>query len=105
MARSAGLLLAASVALPLAAAAEDARFALGREVFLERAEPRCPVCHTLAEAGASGEIGPNLDALAPDAERVRLAVTEGVGPMRPYTGLSEEEVDALAHYVATAAGG
>ena len=103
-----GLLWAAAIglaALPSAGAAEDERLALGRDVFLERAEPRCPICHTLAEAGASGEIGPNLDVLAPDPERVRLAVTQGIGPMRPYEGLSEEEVDALAHYVATAAGG
>lgn len=90
---------------PAAVRGEDERLALGREVFLERAEPACPLCHTLAEAGAAGEIGPSLDSLAPTPEQVRLAVTHGVGPMRPYADLSKEEIEALAHYVASVARG
>jgi cytochrome c6 len=83
----------------------DEKFELGREVFLERAEPACGLCHTLADAGTDGGIGPILDDLKPTADQVRLAVTLGVGPMRPYSDLSEEEVEALAHYVSTASGG
>lgn len=100
-----GLVVSALAGVAGAAEDDEARFALGREVFLERAEPGCPLCHTLEEAGAEGEIGPNLDALAPEPGQVKTAVTLGIGPMKPYEALSEEEIDALAHYVATAAGG
>lgn len=83
----------------------DERLELGREVFLERAAPACGICHTLADAGTEGAIGPILDDLKPTMDQVRLAVTLGVGPMQPYTALSEEEIDALAYYVATVTGG
>ena len=100
---TAGILL-----VPNHASAEpDAeKLALGKEVFLERAQPACGLCHTLADAGSEGSIGPILDDLKPDAERVRQAVTNGIGPMRPYTDhLNEQEVDALSYYVATVTGG
>jgi len=92
---------------PLAVAAEpdEEKIALGKEVFLERAKPACGLCHTLADAGTEGSVGPVLDDLKPDAERVRQAVVNGVGPMRPYKDLSEEEVDALAVYIAAVTGG
>lgn len=92
--------------LPAAAETDGEKLALGKTVFLERAEPACGLCHTLADAGAEGSIGPILDDLKPDADRVRQAVTNGIGPMQPYTDhLTEEEVDALAFYVATVTGG
>lgn len=100
------ILIAALPAAFLAAgaAADDAaRFDLGRTVFLERAQPACGVCHTLADAGVSGEIGPILDTLKPSYDRVHKAITEGVGPMVPYEDLSAEELDALAWYVSEAA--
>jgi cytochrome c6 len=100
---AASLLL--SFALAPAAAGEDGRFGLGRAVFLEKAEPQCALCHSLAEAGADGAVGPDLDMLRPDYDTVMRAVTQGVGPMRPYVDLDEAELDALAHYVATASGG
>ncbi|NNU81477.1 cytochrome c [Halovulum dunhuangense] len=100
--RAAGLAMAATLfALPALA---DEKFALGRTVFLERAEPACGICHTLADAGTSGEIGPTFASLRPSYDVVYRAITEGIGPMLPYTDhLSEEELDALAHYVSTAA--
>jgi mono/diheme cytochrome c family protein len=97
--------VAQAATLSPVAAQDDPRFALGRTVFLERAEPGCPICHTLAEAGTSGAVGPNLDTLKPDYGRVRMAVENGVGPMVPQEALSAEEVDALAYYVAAATGG
>lgn len=76
---------------------------LGRAIFLERAEPPCALCHTLKDAGATGEIGPDLDELKPDQERVSNAVKNGVGNMPPFENvLSEAEIAAVAHYVATA---
>jgi cytochrome c6 len=83
---------------------EDERMALGREVFTEIAVPQCGLCHILADAETDGEIGPILDQLKPDEARVHKAVTEGIGPMRPYVDLTEEQIDALSFYVATATG-
>ncbi len=78
---------------------------LGREVFLELAQPSCSICHTLAEAEASGTIAPNLDRLQPTMEQVADAVTSGPGIMPEYGDLlSAEEIEAVAHYVATVAG-
>ena len=81
--------------------------AAGREVFVNLAEPQCAVCHTLADAGSAGEIGPDLDTLADlDAARVHAAVTQGVGVMPAYEGvLTPEQIDAVAAYVATVSEG
>jgi cytochrome c6 len=98
------LLLAGALA-PLAASAQDAADAeLGKRVFTAEAEPPCGLCHALADAGAAGRIGPSLDQLKPTEERVRAAVSDGVGAMPAYETLSEEEVAAVARYVATATG-
>lgn len=76
---------------------------LGKLVFLGKAEPPCALCHTLKAAGSTGEIGPNLDDLKPDEERVSNAVKNGVGTMPPYDEiLSEAEIAAVASYVAEA---
>ncbi|SFM62814.1 SorU family sulfite dehydrogenase c-type cytochrome subunit [Marinobacter zhejiangensis] len=84
----------------------DERLDEGRKVFTEAAQPSCTVCHTLADAGSTGIIGPNLDELAPDEERVRQAVTTGVGIMPAFAEtLSEEQISAVAHYVATVTAG
>jgi cytochrome c6 len=95
------LVITFSSALP-ALADDTERLDLGREVFLERAVPACGICHTLADAGTDGEIGPTFASLRPSYDVVYKAITEGIGPMEPYTDhLSEEELDALAHYVST----
>lgn len=97
--------LAAFVALaPVTSSAEEDKLALGKEIFLERGEPQCALCHTLADAEAVGEVGPNLDELKPDADRVKTAVTNGIGPMPANEILSLEEIDAVALYVSTVAG-
>lgn len=76
---------------------------LGKKIFLEKAEPPCATCHTLKDAGATGEIGPDLDDLKPDQDMVRNAVTNGVGNMPPFKEvLSEAEIAAVARYVAGA---
>ncbi|HEY3069063.1 MAG TPA: cytochrome c [Gaiellaceae bacterium] len=35
--------------------------AAGKQIFTTTAQPACETCHTLAEAGATGTVGPNLD--------------------------------------------
>ena len=79
-----------------AAAEED-----GRKLFTS-VTPACALCHTLADAGATGAIGPSLDELKPDRERVVKALRTGIGQMPAFTHLTEEQVQALARYVESA---
>jgi mono/diheme cytochrome c family protein len=65
----------------------------------------CTSCHTLADAGAKGNIGPNLDEAKPPKELVVDRVTHGKGVMPPFDGsLSPEQIDAVATYVSSVAG-
>jgi cytochrome c6 len=78
--------------------------AAGREVFL--GESGCGTCHTLADAGTSGTIGPNLDESQPPPELVVERVTNGQGAMPSFAdSLSEQQIQDVAAYVSTAAGG
>ena len=80
----------------------DSIFDLGKTIFLEQGN--CATCHTLADAKANGEIGPNLNQIKPDIGRVINAVTNGIGVMPAYVGnLSEKEIEAVAHYVSVSA--
>ncbi len=95
--------LLACLATP--AVADPAKLELGKRVFTELAEPRCGACHTLADAGTKGELGPVLDTLKPSASRVATAVTNGIGVMPAFEDLTEEQVAAVALYVQTVTGG
>jgi sulfite dehydrogenase len=88
-----------------AAAAASGGNEAGKQLFVKEAMPPCAICHVLADAGASGAVGPSLDELKPDVPRVVKAVKGGFGAMPPYPQLSEEQVQALARYVAHASGG
>ena len=73
---------------------------LGKRLFVETASPPCGVCHSLEAAGAKGVIGPDLDALKPDARRIRTAVAQGVGAMPAYAEqLTDQEVTALVEFI------
>jgi uncharacterized membrane protein len=85
-----------------AAPATAADVAVGKQVFLTAG---CAGCHTLADAGATGTVGPSLDAAHPSAGLVADRVTNGLGVMPSFAGkLSAEQIDAVAAYVAGAAG-
>ena len=76
----------------------------GKEVFLGASG--CGSCHTLADAGTSGTIGPNLDESQPSFELAVDRVTNGQGVMPPFAdSLSEQEIRDVATYVSTSAGG
>ena len=93
---------AASGAAKPGAASQSAP-AAGADVF---ASAGCGGCHTLAAAGATGSVGPDLDALAPDASTVESVVRTGAGSMPAFDGrLSDGEIEAVAQYVADSAGG
>jgi cytochrome c6 len=77
----------------------------GRQLFNVVSQPPCSVCHTMAAAGAAGEIGPNLDELKPSVERISRAVRQGVGVMPGYREtLSDAQIEALVRYVARSIG-
>nr|WP_220476956.1 cytochrome c [Massilia cavernae] len=86
------------------AAFAQANVGAGKTLFNQTATPACAVCHTLKDAGAAGEIGPNLDELKPDASRVEKAIRNGIGQMPAYTKLSDEQVELLSQYVARVTG-
>ncbi|GIX24450.1 MAG: cytochrome c [Caldimonas sp.] len=103
--RAAAVALASTLGLAAAQANEAERLALGKQLFLRGATPACAVCHTLADAGAQGAVGPSLDELRPDAQRVAKAVRNGIGVMPSYEQtLSPTQIEALALYVAHATG-
>jgi mono/diheme cytochrome c family protein len=76
--------------------------AAGKQIFTSN----CGSCHTLADAGTSGTIGPNLDESMPAFELAVDRVTNGQGAMPSFSGqLSEQQINDVAAYVSTAAGG
>ena len=76
----------------------DEIFQKGKEIFLEQGT--CASCHTLSDAGSQANIGPNLDEIRPDLNRIIMAVKNGIGVMPAFDGmLSEEEINAVSHYV------
>ena len=78
----------------------DTIFEMGKDVFLNKAV--CSTCHTLADAGSSSNIGPNLNEIRPNKMRVINTVNNGIGVMPSYEGeLTSEEIEAVAHYVST----
>ncbi|WP_372791901.1 cytochrome c oxidase subunit II, partial [Paraconexibacter sp.] len=75
----------------------------------------CGSCHTLADAGTSGQTGPDLDEVlaGQDAESIKTSIVDpnaeitagfGEGLMPPNYGdtLTPAEIDALVDYLATA---
>jgi len=65
----------------------------------------CTGCHTLADAGATGTVGPNLDEAKPDYALVVTRVTNGQGAMPSFKGqLSDQQIQDVAAYVSSVAG-
>ena len=65
----------------------------------------CSSCHTLAAAGASGQVGPNLDQLRPGPDLVTRQVNSGGGAMPSFKGkLTDAQIKQIADYVSSNAG-
>jgi mono/diheme cytochrome c family protein len=65
----------------------------------------CGGCHTLAAAGSTGTVGPNLDQLKPSTAVVAHQVMVGGGAMPAFQGkLSPAQIQAVAKYVSSSAG-
>jgi cytochrome c551 len=79
----------------------EAAAANGKQIFTDN----CAACHTLKDANASGQVGPNLDDAKPDEATTEKQVTNGGGAMPPFKGtLSDDEIKAISQYVASVAG-
>jgi mono/diheme cytochrome c family protein len=73
----------------------------GKTIFTSN----CASCHTLSDAKATGNIGPNLDQLKPGLARVQKQVIHGGGAMPAFKGkLSDKQIKAVAKYVSSVAG-
>jgi cytochrome c2 len=88
----------------------------GKKLFTER----CAACHTLADAGSTSKVGPNLDGAFASAraqgfkevtirqvvaDQIRFAGNYGAtGPTMPKNLVTGERVDDVASYVASVAG-
>jgi cytochrome c6 len=74
----------------------------GKAVFTAN----CGACHTLADAGTTGAVGPNLDEANPSTELVVTNVTNGKGAMPPFgESLDAQQIADVAAYVTQATGG
>lgn len=99
------LLALVVVAAPAMADADPAQLEEGKLLFQSAAAPACAICHTMQDAGATGGIGPDLDELKPDLDRVKKALEEGMGAMPSFADtLTEAQRDAVAAYVVHASG-
>jgi mono/diheme cytochrome c family protein len=69
----------------------------GKAVF---SSAGCSGCHTLKAAGASGNVGPNLDKVKPTFDRVVHQVEVGGGAMPPFKGqLSDKQIQDVAAFI------
>jgi mono/diheme cytochrome c family protein len=74
----------------------------GKTIFTQT----CASCHTLADAGTTGTVGPNLDQSRPSKDLAVDRVTNGRGAMPAFRGsLDPAQIEAVADYVSSAAGG
>jgi mono/diheme cytochrome c family protein len=92
--------------------------AAGKEIFTTTAQPPCASCHTLAEANASGTVGPDLDQVLkgkdeafihesivnPDAE-IASGFTAGVMPATYGEQLDDQQLADLVAFLEQAANG
>jgi mono/diheme cytochrome c family protein len=75
--------------------------AAGKVIFTDS----CGSCHTLADAGTSGSVGPNLDDAMPSAALVTERVTGGKGVMPSFSdSLTPAQIADVSAYVSGAAG-
>jgi mono/diheme cytochrome c family protein len=109
--------MAATVAAASGCGTTSADTARGRTLFVQK----CGVCHTLAQAGTTAQIGPNLDAafaaareVGENSDTIEGIVRAQVENPRPENGdpavsmpanvVSGQELDDVAAYVGSIAG-
>jgi cbb3-type cytochrome c oxidase subunit III len=87
----------AKVSLPAGAGGNDPKLLF---------QSNCGSCHTLADAGTTGKVGPDLDQVNPSLQKAVTQITNGGGGMPPFKGtLTNQQIQTLARYVVRATGG
>ena len=89
----------------------------GKAIFTSAQPTACSTCHTLADAGATGTAGPNLDEALPGKSedfiresivdpnaKIEEGYSPGVMPVGFGDSLSPEQLDALVEYLAEVSG-
>jgi mono/diheme cytochrome c family protein len=72
--------------------------AAGKIVF--KGSAGCSGCHTLKDAGATGNVGPNLDDAKPDKALILDRVEHGKTPMPAFKGqLTDKQIADVVEYV------
>ena len=93
--------VAAYVASVAGVPGKGGKLTSGKDIFAAN----CGSCHTLADAGTTGKVGPNLDQLKPALARVERQVIHGGAVMPAFKGkLSPAQIKAVAKYVSSVAG-
>ena len=94
--------VAAYVALVAGKPVSSKQSTNGKDIFVAN----CGSCHTLKDAGTNGTVGPNLDQLKPSFAVAQHQVINGGGAMPAFKGtLTTAQINAVAKYVSTVAGG
>ncbi|HEY7806815.1 MAG TPA: cytochrome c [Croceibacterium sp.] len=71
--------------------------AAGRDLFNTYS---CSACHTLADAGSTGSVGPDLDNPNLTHDAIVSRIEMGGGPMPSFAGqISEADIGKLADYI------
>jgi outer membrane protein assembly factor BamB/mono/diheme cytochrome c family protein len=87
------------------AAAGPAATAVSAKAGMKVFDSTCASCHTLAAAGSTGTVGPNLDQLKPSNSVVVKQVTNGGGGMPAFgSSLSTAQIQSVALFVSSVAG-
>jgi mono/diheme cytochrome c family protein len=86
--------------------------AAGKQIFTASAQPPCASCHTLSEAGATGQVGPNLDDVlkGKDAAFIHQSIVDpnaviasgfsaGIMPTTYGSALSDQQLNDLVAFL------
>jgi mono/diheme cytochrome c family protein len=91
-----------SPATPAGGGSSGAANAAGKAIFTQT----CSSCHTLADAGATGQVGPDLDKTSLDLAAIIAKVTKGGGGMPTFGGtLPPGDIKNVASYVSSVKSG
>jgi mono/diheme cytochrome c family protein len=97
VAAAAGVAVAPPAAAGARPALTPAALAAGRKLFGDNG---CGGCHTLADAGAAGVVGPAFDGNAITADVAFQTIHDGRGPMPSFAGaLTDPQIRELANYI------
>jgi mono/diheme cytochrome c family protein len=77
--------------------------AAGKDIFASKG---CGACHTLSDAGATGNVGPNLDDAKPDLALAVDRIANGKGQMPSFKGqLTPQQIADVAAYIVKSTSG